>query len=170
MAERFPQSLSRERLAMAYLASWRPCQPSRKCRICVQSTMGQSMGTYWNRTCIKASGTSSMSFVRTVSDHIPRPVATVLVLRGSLKVATHIISGVSHARVRVMNDSNGTPVKIATPGMAVTVSGWKTLPSAGDDVLQGSEPDIKKAIANRQRKAEIEASLSDTEAINSSRR
>ncbi|KAE9406743.1 initiation factor 2 [Gymnopus androsaceus JB14] len=98
------------------------------------------------------------------------PVATVLVLRGSLKVATHIISGVSHARVRVMNDSNGTPVKIATPGMAVTVSGWKTLPSAGDDVLQGSEPDIKKAIANRQRKAEIEASLSDVEAINSSRR
>lgn len=109
-------------------------------------------------------------FFRTVPDHLLRPVATVLVLRGSLKVATHIISGVSYARVRVMNDSNGTPVKIATPGMAVTVSGWKTLPSAGDDVLQGSESDIKKAIANRQRKAEIEASLSDVEAINSSRR
>ncbi|KAJ4001485.1 hypothetical protein F5050DRAFT_1560782 [Lentinula boryana] len=98
------------------------------------------------------------------------PVATVLVLRGSLKIGSHIISGLSYARVRVMNDSNGKPVKAATPGMAVTISGWKTLPSAGSDVLQGSEADIKKAIANRQRKAEIESSLADMEAINSTRR
>ncbi|KAJ3774773.1 initiation factor 2 [Lentinula raphanica] len=98
------------------------------------------------------------------------PMATVLVLRGSLKIGSHIISGLSFARVRVMNDSNGKPVKTATPGMAVTVSGWKTLPNAGDDVLQGSEADIKKAIANRERKAEIKSSLADVEAINSMRR
>lgn len=53
--------------------------------------------------------------------------------------------------------------------MAVTVSGWKQLPSAGEEVLSGSEADIKKAWANRQRKAEIEASLVDLEAINSQR-
>ncbi|KAF9068645.1 hypothetical protein BDP27DRAFT_1223733 [Rhodocollybia butyracea] len=98
------------------------------------------------------------------------PVATVLVLRGSLKITSHIISGVCSARVRVMNDSSGKPVKVATPGMAVTVSGWKTLPSAGDEVLQGSEADIKKAIANRQRKAEIEASIADIDAINLTRK
>ncbi|KAJ4488479.1 translation initiation factor IF-2 [Lentinula aciculospora] len=97
-------------------------------------------------------------------------VATVLVLRGSLKIGSHIISGLSFARVRVMNDSNGKSVKVATPGMAVIVSGWKSLPCAGDDVLQGSEADIKKAIANRERKAEIESSLVDVEAINSIRR
>ena len=51
--------------------------------------------------------------------------------------------------------------------MAVTVSGWKELPNAGEEVLSGSEADVKKAWANRQRMAEIEASLVDLEAINS---
>ncbi|GLB35084.1 putative translation-initiation factor 2 [Lyophyllum shimeji] len=98
------------------------------------------------------------------------PVATVLVLRGCLKPGSHIISGLSHAKVRVMNDSTGVSVKAAYPGMAITVSGWKTLPDAGDEVLQGTEAEVKKALANRQRKAEIEATLVDVEAINASRR
>jgi len=46
----------------------------------------------------------------------------------------------------------------------------KTLPGAGDEVLQGSEQDVKRALANRERKAEIEASLVDLEAINVQRR
>ena len=97
-------------------------------------------------------------------------VATILVRRGSLKIGSHIISGTSVAKVRVMTDSSGKTVKSASPGMAVTVSGWKTLPKAGDDVLQGTEADIKKAILNRQRKVDLEASLVDVEAINTSRR
>ncbi|KAJ7632172.1 translation initiation factor IF-2 [Roridomyces roridus] len=97
------------------------------------------------------------------------PIATVLVLRGSLTPGCHILSGVHHAKVRVMQDSNGQTVKDAPPGMAVTVSGWKSLPSAGDEVLQGTESEIKKAIANRQRKLDVEASMADVEAINNSR-
>ncbi|KAL0063317.1 translation initiation factor IF-2 [Marasmius tenuissimus] len=97
-------------------------------------------------------------------------VATILVRRGSLKVGSHIVSGTSQAKVRVMTDSSGKTIKAASPGMAITVSGWKTLPKAGDDVLQGTEADIKKAIANRQRKVDLEASLVDIEAINASRR
>ena len=65
-----------------------------------------------------------------------------------------------------MDDSAGAPVKEAYPGMAVTVSGWKELPNAGDDVLTGSEADAKKALANRRRKAEVEATLIDMGAIN----
>lgn len=68
-----------------------------------------------------------------------------------------------------MHDSAGVIVKDAYPGMAVTVSGWKVLPNAGDEVLSGSEADVKKALANRQRKAEIESTLIDMEAINSQR-
>ncbi|ESK92862.1 mitochondrial translation initiation [Moniliophthora roreri MCA 2997] len=97
-------------------------------------------------------------------------VATVLILRGNLTTGSHIISGTAQAKVRLMNDSAGKSVKSAGPGMAVTVSGWKTLPNAGDQVLQGSESDIKKAVANRQRKAEMQATLSDVEAINASRK
>lgn len=69
-----------------------------------------------------------------------------------------------------MNDSAGKPVKIALPGMAVTVSGWKDVPSAGNEVLQGSESDIKKAVSNRERKAEEDATMVDLEAINDQRR
>ncbi|KAJ6606487.1 hypothetical protein DFH09DRAFT_1387545 [Mycena vulgaris] len=96
-------------------------------------------------------------------------IATVLVLRGCLKPGSHILSGVHHAKVRIMQDSNGQTVKTAPPGMAVMVSGWKSLPNAGDEVLQGTESEIKRAIANRQRKADIEASLLDIEAINANR-
>ncbi|KAI0636794.1 initiation factor 2 [Trametes polyzona] len=98
------------------------------------------------------------------------PVGTVLVLRGCLKPGQHLICGLASAKVRVMTDSNGKPVKAAYPGMAVTVSGWKELPNAGDEVLTGSEADVKKALANRIRKAEMEASLADLEAINEQRR
>ncbi|KAJ7582642.1 translation initiation factor IF-2 [Mycena floridula] len=97
-------------------------------------------------------------------------VATILVTRGCLKTGAHIISGVSQARVRAMNDASGKPIKAAYPGMAVTLAGWRSLPNAGDDVLEGSESDIKKAISNRERKADIEASLVDVEAINTSRK
>ncbi len=99
-----------------------------------------------------------------------RPTGTVLVLRGHLKPGHHLICGTTSAKVRLLTDSNGKAVKAAYPGMAVTVSGWKELPNAGDEVLTGSEPDIKKALANRLRKAEMEATLVDLEAINEQRR
>ncbi|KAF8163171.1 P-loop containing nucleoside triphosphate hydrolase protein [Crassisporium funariophilum] len=98
------------------------------------------------------------------------PTATVLIRRGCLKVGSHIISGLSQAKIRRMTDSNGKVVQTALPGMAVTVSGWKTLPKAGDEVLEGSEADIKKALTNRALRAEAEALHQDVEAINSSRR
>ncbi|EAU88331.2 translation initiation factor IF-2 [Coprinopsis cinerea okayama7 len=97
-------------------------------------------------------------------------VGTVLVMRGCLKVGSHILSGQSYAKVRRMTDSNGRVVKLAKPGMAVTVSGWKTLPQAGDNIIEGSESDVKKALNNRVRRAAIDASLSDVDAINESRR
>ncbi|KAA1474856.1 initiation factor 2 [Dentipellis sp. KUC8613] len=98
------------------------------------------------------------------------PVATVLVSRGCLKTGSFIISGTKYAKVRAMSDAAGKTVKSAYPGMAVTVSGWKELPDAGDEVLQGIEQDVKKAVANRERKAEQDATLVDIEAINNARR
>lgn len=69
-----------------------------------------------------------------------------------------------------MLDSSDKPVKAAYPGMAVTVTGWKSLPNAGDEVLQSTEANVKKAIANRERKAELEETMEDLEAINDQRR
>lgn len=106
------------------------------------------------------------SCVLVISVFFISPLATVLVLRGCLEVGSHIISGTSFAKVRAMSDSSDKAIKAAYPGMAVTVSGWKSLPGAGQEVLQGSEADVKKAIANRIRKAEMDSTLVDVEAIN----
>jgi len=74
----------------------------------------------------------------------PGHVATVLLLRGSLKPGAHLVAGTTHAKVRVMTNLTGSPVKVAVPRMAVTISGWKEHPGAGDEVLEGSEQDVKK--------------------------
>ncbi|KAL1758305.1 P-loop containing nucleoside triphosphate hydrolase protein [Schizophyllum commune] len=97
--------------------------------------------------------------------------ATVLVLRGCLKPGALVICGTHQAKVRVMQDDAGKPVKSAGPGSAVVVTGWKSLPSAGEEVLQAtSESEIKRAIANRERQADIESALADVEVINAARR
>ena len=94
----------------------------------------------------------------------------MLLLSGSLKPGAHLIAGTTHAKVRIMTDSTGSQIKVAGPGMAVTVSGWKELPGAGDEVLEGSEQDVKKAVTNRKRKAEEQAMIVDIDAINTQRR
>lgn len=94
----------------------------------------------------------------------------MLLLSGSLKPGAHLIAGTTHAKVRIMTDSTGSQIKVAGPGMAVTVSGWKELPGAGDEVLEGSEQDVKKAVTNRKRKAEEQAMIIDIDAINTQRR
>ncbi|CAL1704982.1 unnamed protein product [Somion occarium] len=98
------------------------------------------------------------------------PVATVLLLRGVMKSGIHLICGTTHAKVRSLTSPSGESVKTVLPGSAAVVSGWKELPNAGDEVLSGSETDIKRAIGNRIRKAEIEASMTDMEAINVNRK
>jgi translation initiation factor IF-2 len=129
---------------------------------------------FWNRKSSKDSGTHNHTIdpVHYLSALLwsSRPVATVLILRGDLTPATNLISGTAHARVRHLSDSTGKVVKAAYPGMAVTVSGWKELPNAGDQVMQGTEADIKKAIANRRRRIQFASVVQDAEAINIQRR
>lgn len=82
----------------------------------------------------------------------------------------NLISGLAHGKVRLLKSPSGQSLKSVLPGTAALVSGWKELPKAGDEVLTGSEGDIKRALANRIRQAEINATIEDAEAINESRR
>lgn len=99
-----------------------------------------------------------------------RNTATVLLTRGQLTPSSHIIAGTTFAKIRQLTDSSGLTVEAAGPGEAVIVSGWKELPSAGDEVLQSREANVKRAVYNRRRKASLEATMTDAEAINASRR
>jgi translation initiation factor IF-2 len=61
------------------------------------------------------------------------PVATVLVLRGTLRPGDAVVSGTAYGRVRAMADENGQPVHEAGPAKPVVVLGWSHAPEAGDE-------------------------------------
>jgi translation initiation factor IF-2 len=63
------------------------------------------------------------------------PVATVLVLSGTLKAGDVVLAGHSHGRVRAMLDENGVAVKTAGPSIPVEIQGLAEVPGAGDDFI-----------------------------------
>ncbi|KAG9003366.1 hypothetical protein FRB90_011193 [Tulasnella sp. 427] len=102
-------------------------------------------------------------------------VATVLVSRGTLSRGDPVVAGHTWAKVRQMTDDKGRPVTSATPGMPVTVSGWDSLPVAGDEVLAPSPSkkaadEVKRAVTNRIREKEAAALMDDVQSINEKRR
>ncbi|KAF9239584.1 hypothetical protein BU15DRAFT_87902 [Melanogaster broomeanus] len=98
------------------------------------------------------------------------PVATVLVTRGILNPGTPLLAGTSPCSTRRLLSAALLPLTSVGPGTPVLVTGWKSLPAAGDEVLAGNEADIKKARVNRERKRELESVISDIEAINAARK
>ncbi|KAI6126205.1 initiation factor 2 [Pisolithus croceorrhizus] len=98
------------------------------------------------------------------------PVATILVTRGTLVPGTPLLAGTSTCSTRRLLSPTTQPLTSAPPGMPAIVTGWKSLPAAGDEVLAGSEGDIKKAKVNRLKKKDVESVLQDVEAINAERK
>lgn len=98
-------------------------------------------------------------------------VATVLVTRGTLQAGSVIVAGNTWARVRQMQDSQSRAIKSAPPGTPVSITGWKELPSAGDQLLEAANEDsAKKAVTNRIREIERKRMMADVEIINTKRR
>ncbi|WWD08829.1 translation initiation factor IF-2 [Kwoniella europaea PYCC6329] len=99
-------------------------------------------------------------------------IATVLVTRGILKTGSSIVAGQTWCRVRQMQDDKGKPIKEALPGTPVSITGWKELPSAGDELLEAikGEDEAKKAINNRKRDEERKRLMADVEQINIKRK
>ncbi|KAK0532021.1 translation initiation factor IF-2 [Tilletia horrida] len=86
-------------------------------------------------------------------------VATVLVKRGALKVGDIAVAGTTWVKVRSLTDSSGASLRELKPGQAGVVTGWKELPSAGDEILgasaaEGGENAAKRAVEGRKRRLE----------------
>ena len=96
------------------------------------------------------------------------PVATVLVLSGTLKRGDAALAGSCWGRVRAMLDENGRPVQSAGPAIPVEIQGLSEVPGAGEELLvladerkareialfrQGKFRDVKLA---RQQAAKLE--------------
>jgi translation initiation factor IF-2 len=60
-------------------------------------------------------------------------VAEVLVEGGVLKAGDFIVAGATYARIRNLQSTAGEVIKEATPSTPVIISGFKTLPSFGDE-------------------------------------
>jgi len=61
------------------------------------------------------------------------PVAVALVEAGTLKNGDYVITGGTYAKVRNLESTTGQPLQIATPSMPVVITGFKELPSFGDE-------------------------------------
>jgi len=71
------------------------------------------------------------------------PVATILVMDGTLNRGDVILAGAAHGKVRAMYDSVGRQLESAGPATPISVIGLNDVPSAGDQVHVVK--DIKKA-------------------------
>jgi translation initiation factor IF-2 len=81
-------------------------------------------------------------------------VATVLVLRGTLKLGDPILIGQEFGRVRALFDEAGKPVDEAGPSIPVVVLGLSGAPNAGDELLVvESERKAREVAMHRQAKS-----------------
>ena len=81
-------------------------------------------------------------------------VATVLVLRGTLKLGDPLLIGQEFGRVRALFDEAGTPVESAGPSIPVVVLGLSGAPNAGDELLVvESERKAREVATHRQAKS-----------------
>jgi translation initiation factor IF-2 len=81
-------------------------------------------------------------------------VATVLVLRGTLKLGDPLLIGQEFGRVRALFDESGKPVDAAGPSIPVVVLGLSGAPNAGDELLVvESERKAREVAMHRQAKS-----------------
>jgi translation initiation factor IF-2 len=71
------------------------------------------------------------------------PVATILVMDGTLNRGDVVLAGGAHGKVRAMSDSNDRQLTEAGPATPVVIIGLNDVPSAGDQVHVVK--DVKKA-------------------------
>ncbi len=74
------------------------------------------------------------------------PVATVIILHGTLKQGDSFISGNTYGKARALFDENGKPLKSASLSAPVEVLGFTEVPSAGDIFQVIPDPDNAKKI------------------------
>lgn len=94
-----------------------------------------------------------------IESHLDRglgPVGTVIVQRGTLKRGDSLVAGTVSGRARAMTDHTGRRVSKAGPSTPVLVSGWSSVPAAGDLFEVVKNDRIARSMAS-DRVAEVRA-------------
>ena len=80
------------------------------------------------------------------------PVATAIILNGTLKVGDTIISGIHSGKVRAIFDDKGKSIKSAPPSAPVSILGLDGVPNAGDQMYVVDAKFSKDVLNERKRK------------------
>ncbi|MDO5491408.1 MAG: translation initiation factor IF-2 [Bacillota bacterium] len=90
-------------------------------------------------------------------DKAKGPVASLLVLNGTLKSGASIVAGTCAGKIRLMTNSKGEKLRKAGPATAVEILGLTEVPQAGDVFNAVKSPAKAREIAyNRQQKVREE--------------
>ncbi|OGR87563.1 MAG: translation initiation factor IF-2, partial [Elusimicrobia bacterium RIFCSPLOWO2_01_FULL_60_11] len=87
------------------------------------------------------------------------PVATVLVQKGTLRVGSTFVSGLTSGKVRAMLDERGQRVNEAGPSTPVEVLGFSAPPHVGERVLAVNSEKEAREISERRKDLSREASM-----------
>ena len=94
-------------------------------------------------------GPAEAAVIETRLDRSQGPVATVIVLRGTLATGATIAAGASKGKIRALYDHAGRRIKSAGPSTPVEIMGLEQLPDAGD-VIRVVEPDKRGRRSGRE--------------------
>jgi translation initiation factor IF-2 len=89
-------------------------------------------------------------------------VANILVQNGTLKVGDPFVAGPCFGRVRAMENEHGVRLKEAGPSTPVQLTGFDTVPQAGDRLVVPSDEKTAKDVANQRQQIRREQSLRRT--------
>lgn len=93
------------------------------------------------------------SIIEARLDKSKGPVASLLVLNGTLQAGQSIVAGTCSGRIRLMTDYRGETIKKAGPATAVEILGLTDVPQAGDEFNAVKDDKTAREIAgNRQEK------------------
>jgi translation initiation factor IF-2 len=92
-------------------------------------------------------------------DKAKGPVATLLVMNGTLQTGSAIVAGMAAGRIRVMTDYKGNIIRKAGPATAVEVTGLTEVPVAGDDFNMVRDDKTAREIAARRQQKQREEVL-----------
>jgi len=77
-------------------------------------------------------------------------LATVLLKNGTLRVGDNIIAGMATGRVRALLNDKGESVREAGPSMPVEISGFDSVPAAGDEMIAVEDDKLVRQVAKER--------------------
>ncbi|KAL1416566.1 hypothetical protein MTO96_043394 [Rhipicephalus appendiculatus] len=104
--------------------------------------------------------------IESMTDQHRGKLSTALVQRGTLRKGAYLVAGLAWAKVRGMFDEWGKPVQSAPPGTPVQVIGWRSLPSAGDVIIEVESEKRAQQVAHwRESQLQAEKDVEEYKAI-----